>query len=104
MTPLYTEGTFDGKEVSREGDAPIEFMYREGKDSHDFAGQDRTGRRSARASTTPTRWASAPTWSAARSTTLADLISPDSREDGDPEHPDQRHHGRHDGPRVRPVC
>jgi putative spermidine/putrescine transport system substrate-binding protein len=37
LTPLYTEGTFAGKEVSRQGDAPIEFIYREGKDSNNFA-------------------------------------------------------------------
>lgn len=37
LTPLYTEGTFAGKEVSREGDAPIEFIYREAKDSNNFA-------------------------------------------------------------------
>ncbi len=37
LTPLYTEGTFAGKEVSRQGDAPIEFIYREGKDSNGFA-------------------------------------------------------------------
>ena len=29
LTPLYTEGTFAGKEVSRQGDSPIEFMYRD---------------------------------------------------------------------------
>lgn len=28
LTPLYTEGTFAGKEVSRQGDSPIEFIYR----------------------------------------------------------------------------
>ncbi len=37
LTPLYTEGTFDGKEVSREGDAPIEFIYRDAIDSTTFA-------------------------------------------------------------------
>ena len=29
LTPLYTEGVFAGKEVSRQGDAPIKFMYRD---------------------------------------------------------------------------
>src|SRR3954470_23137150 len=29
LTPLYTEGTFAGKEVSRLGDAPIKYMYRD---------------------------------------------------------------------------
>lgn len=37
LTPLYTEGTFAGKEVSRQGDAPIEYMYRESKDATSFA-------------------------------------------------------------------
>jgi putative spermidine/putrescine transport system substrate-binding protein len=37
LTPLYTEGTFAGKPVSREGDAPIEYMYRESKDAKTFA-------------------------------------------------------------------
>lgn len=37
LTPLYTEGTFAGKEVSRQGDSPFEFIYREGKDSNNFA-------------------------------------------------------------------
>lgn len=37
LTPLYTEGTFAGKEASREGDAPIEFIYRDGKDASAFA-------------------------------------------------------------------
>lgn len=37
LTPLYTEGTFAGKEVSRQGDSPFEFIYRDGKDSNNFA-------------------------------------------------------------------
>ena len=42
LTPLYTEGTFAGKEVSRQGDAPIEFMYRDAVDATTFASrQDR---------------------------------------------------------------
>ncbi|TGT71770.1 MULTISPECIES: PotD/PotF family extracellular solute-binding protein [unclassified Mesorhizobium] len=32
LTTLYTEGTFDGREVSRQGDAPIEFIYRKSQD------------------------------------------------------------------------
>ena len=34
MTPLYTQGMFAGKEVSREGDSPYEIMYREAIDAH----------------------------------------------------------------------
>ncbi len=41
LTPLYTEGTFAGKEVSRQGDAPIKFMYRDGIDAKTFA-KDKT--------------------------------------------------------------
>jgi putative spermidine/putrescine transport system substrate-binding protein len=37
LTPLYTEGKFAGKEVSRQGDAPIEFMYRDSKDAKTFS-------------------------------------------------------------------
>ena len=37
LTPLYTEGVFAGKEVSRQGDSPFEFIYRDGKDSNNFA-------------------------------------------------------------------
>ena len=37
LTPLYTEGTFAGKEVSRQGDSPFEFIYRDGKDATTFA-------------------------------------------------------------------
>jgi putative spermidine/putrescine transport system substrate-binding protein len=37
LTPLYTEGKFAGKEVSRQGDSPFEFMYREAKDGTSFA-------------------------------------------------------------------
>ena len=37
LTPLYTEGTFAGKEASRQGDSPFEFIYRDGKDSNGFA-------------------------------------------------------------------
>ena len=37
LTPLYTEGTFGGKEASRQGDSPFEFIYRDGKDSKAFA-------------------------------------------------------------------
>ena len=37
LTPLYTEGTFAGKEVSRQGDSPFEFMYRDAKDAKAFA-------------------------------------------------------------------
>ena len=32
LTTLYTEGAFEGKEVSRQGDAPIEFIYRKSQD------------------------------------------------------------------------
>src|SRR4029077_12653487 len=44
LTPLYTEGKFAGKEVSREGDSPFEFMYRDAKDGKFAPG--------------PTKWAS----------------------------------------------
>ena len=37
LTPLYTDGTFEGKEASREGDAPFEFIYRESEEAHGFA-------------------------------------------------------------------
>lgn len=37
LTPLYTEGKFAGKEVSRQGDSPFKFMYREAKDGKTFA-------------------------------------------------------------------
>lgn len=37
LTPLYTEGTFAGKEVSRQGDAPIKYMYRDAIDAKTFA-------------------------------------------------------------------
>jgi len=37
LTPLYTEGTFAGKEVSRQGDAPIKYMYRDAVDATTFA-------------------------------------------------------------------
>lgn len=37
ITPLYTEGVFAGKEVSREGDSPIEYMYRPAVDATSFA-------------------------------------------------------------------
>lgn len=36
ITPLYTEGTFAGKEVSREGDSPFELMYRDAVDGTTF--------------------------------------------------------------------
>lgn len=37
LTPLYTEGTFAGNEVSRQGDSPFEFIYRDAADSNNFA-------------------------------------------------------------------
>ncbi|MBJ3777468.1 ABC transporter substrate-binding protein [Acuticoccus mangrovi] len=37
VTPLYKDGTFAGKEVSREGDSPFEYMYRESADATSFA-------------------------------------------------------------------
>ncbi len=37
LTPLYTEGTFAGKEASRQGDSPFEFIYRDSKDATAFA-------------------------------------------------------------------
>jgi putative spermidine/putrescine transport system substrate-binding protein len=37
LTPLYTEGKFAGKEVSRQGDSPFEFIYRESEDAKGFA-------------------------------------------------------------------
>ena len=39
LTPLYTEGVFEGQEVSRQGDSPFEFIYREGKDTPGFASE-----------------------------------------------------------------
>jgi putative spermidine/putrescine transport system substrate-binding protein len=36
MTTLYTQGTFAGKEVSRQGDSPYEIMYRESKEATTF--------------------------------------------------------------------
>jgi putative spermidine/putrescine transport system substrate-binding protein len=36
VTPLYKEGKFAGKEVSREGDSPYEYMYREAIDGTTF--------------------------------------------------------------------
>jgi putative spermidine/putrescine transport system substrate-binding protein len=36
MTPLYTQGTFAGNEVSRQGDSPYEIMYREAIDATAF--------------------------------------------------------------------
>lgn len=36
ITPIYTQGQFEGSEVSREGDSPFEFMYREAKDGRTF--------------------------------------------------------------------
>ncbi len=77
LTPLYTEGTFAGKEVSRQGDSPFEFMYREAVDATASRPARPSGRPSARASTTPTRWASVPTWSAARSPAGATSSRPD---------------------------
>src|SRR5688500_6696366 len=37
LTPPYTEGTFMGKEVSRQGDSPFEFQYLESEDATSFA-------------------------------------------------------------------
>ena len=37
LTPLYTQGVFNGKEVARQGDSPFEFIYRDSKDSNNFA-------------------------------------------------------------------
>jgi len=39
MTPIYTKGTFDGKEVSRVGISPIKVQYLAGKDAKGFAKQ-----------------------------------------------------------------
>jgi putative spermidine/putrescine transport system substrate-binding protein len=36
VTPLYKEGKFAGKEVSREGDSPYKIMYRDAKDAKAF--------------------------------------------------------------------
>jgi len=37
LTPLYTEGTFAGKPVSRQGDSPIKFMYRDSVNAKTFS-------------------------------------------------------------------
>lgn len=37
LTPLYTEGVFNGKKVSLEGDAPIEYIYLDSADATSFA-------------------------------------------------------------------
>lgn len=34
LTPLYTEGVFEGQEVSRQGESPFEFIYRESQDAN----------------------------------------------------------------------
>ncbi len=39
LTPLYTKGTFNGKEVSRQGDAPFPIMYRDSRGAKSFAGK-----------------------------------------------------------------
>jgi len=39
LTPLYTKGTFNGKDVSREGDAPFPIMYRPSREAKTFAGK-----------------------------------------------------------------
>ena len=39
LTPLYTKGVFNGKEVSRIGDAPFPLMYRETRDARTPAGR-----------------------------------------------------------------
>jgi putative spermidine/putrescine transport system substrate-binding protein len=39
LTPLYTKGTFNGKDVSREGDAPFPIMYRPLREAKTFAGK-----------------------------------------------------------------
>ena len=102
VTPLYTEGIFAGKEVSREGDSPYEFMYREAIDGTTFHDG-------------PTEWATflpgvynadtlgiRPDLSAARSPAGATCsIRRVQGQGGDPEHPDDRHHGRDHGLRVR---
>ena len=106
MTPLYTEGTFAGKEVSRAGRLAVSsIMYRDADRRHDLPRRARpNGRRSCRASTTPTRSASVPTSSAATITSWGDLLSTRLQgQDGDPEHPDHRHHGRHHGAASRPA-
>jgi len=37
LTSLYTQGTFNGNDTSRDGDSPIEFIYRSALDANDFA-------------------------------------------------------------------
>ncbi|MBN7809220.1 ABC transporter substrate-binding protein [Agrobacterium rubi] len=37
LTPLYTEGKFQGKKTSRQGGAPISIMYRDAIDATEFA-------------------------------------------------------------------
>ncbi len=36
VTPIYTQGQFEGGQVSREGDSPFEFMYRDAIDGRTF--------------------------------------------------------------------
>ena len=67
LTPLYTEGVFAGKEVSRQGDSPIKFMYRDAKDGKSFVKGPTDGQASSPESTMPIRWASGRTSSAVRS-------------------------------------
>ena len=101
LTPLYTEGTFAGKEVSRQGDAPIKFMYRDSIDAKTFAKG-----KTAFATFVPSVYNAdtlgiRPDLVGREITTWADLISPDFKgKSRHPEHPDQRHHGCHDGARI----
>ena len=98
LTPLYTEGMFAGKEVSRQGDAPIKFMYRDAQGRQDLCqGADRLGE--LRPGRLQRRYARHP--AGPRRPSDHHLGRPDRArvqgQGGDPEHPGHRHHGRHHG-------
>ena len=106
LTPLYTEGTFAGKEVSRQGDSPFEFMYRDAIDGNDLRQTARpSGRLSCPGVYNADTLGIRPDLVGREITSWADLhLARLQGQDGDPEHPDQRHHGRDHGAARRPAC
>ena len=79
IVPIFTTGKLKPDSVIAQGTAPSTVSFVEGAGSTKFAKGRPSGSPSCRRSTTPTRSASGPTWSAARSRTGRTSSTPSSR-------------------------
>ena len=99
VVPIFTKGKYpDGRKVSRQGTLPYEVQYLAAPTPRASPTGRPTARPASRRSTTPTPWASGPTWSTARSSSWNELLNPEFKgKTAILDVPLDRHHGRRHG-------